>query len=780
MSERLTPLPEEQPVVEPSEPVFEPYESPAGGWGALHATAKALREQSIVLKGSRALLSMNQPDGFDCPGCAWPDPKHTSSFEFCENGAKAVAFELTKRQVTRDFFATHTVTELAQHSDYWLEEQGRLTEPMRYDRVTDRYVPIAWDDAFAMIAAHLNALDSPDQAEFYTSGRASNEAAFLYQIFVRRFGTNNFPDCSNMCHEATSVGLASSIGIGKGTVLLEDFKATDAIFVIGQNPGTNSPRMMTSLREASRRGVPIVAINPLRERALERFAAPQSPVEMVTLRSTRIASEYCQVKVGGDLAVLKGLMKLVVAAHEDAIAAGSPAVLDLPFIEQHTTGFEALVDDLRRTSWDDILRVSGLERAQIERIARIYIEAKSCIICYGMGLTQHRSGTEAVQQVANLLLMRGNFGRPGAGICPVRGHSNVQGDRTVGITEIPSPELLAQIEKVFGFRPPQHHGHAVVDSLQAMIDGTGRVFVGLGGNFVAASPDTETVRAAMRRLKLTVGINTKLNRGHIVHGEAALILPCLARSDIDVQATGRQSITVEDSMSMVHASSGLLTPPSPHLKSEVSIICGMARATVPNSGIAWDALEADYALIRDKIEAVYPVLFRDFNARIRQPGGFHLDNGPRELIWNTSTGRANFLIAGGIAEDPPIADGQALMLTTIRSHDQYNTTIYSLDDRYRGVFGGRMVVFMNQSDMAERQIVEQSLVELESLADPNRRILSGFIVHTYNIPRGSIASYYPETNDLMPLSHFDPLSKTPSAKSIPVIVRPMTAQPMAA
>jgi len=780
MSERLTPLPEEQPVAEPSEPVFEPYESPAGGWGALHATAKALREQSIVLKGSRALLSMNQPDGFDCPGCAWPDPKHTSSFEFCENGAKAVAFELTKRQVTRDFFATHTVTELAQHSDYWLEEQGRLTEPMRYDRVTDRYVPIAWDDAFAMIAAHLNALDSPDQAEFYTSGRASNEAAFLYQIFVRRFGTNNFPDCSNMCHEATSVGLASSIGIGKGTVLLEDFKATDAIFVIGQNPGTNSPRMMTSLREASRRGVPIVAINPLRERALERFAAPQSPVEMVTLRSTRIASEYCQVKVGGDLAVLKGLMKLVVAAHEDAIAAGSPAVLDLPFIEQHTTGFEALVDDLRRTSWDDILRVSGLERAQIERIARIYIEAKSCIICYGMGLTQHRSGTEAVQQVANLLLMRGNFGRPGAGICPVRGHSNVQGDRTVGITEIPSPELLAQIEKVFGFRPPQHHGHAVVDSLQAMIDGTARVFVGLGGNFVAASPDTETVRAAMRRLKLTVGINTKLNRGHIVHGEAALILPCLARSDIDVQATGRQSITVEDSMSMVHASSGLLTPPSPHLKSEVSIICGMARATVPNSGIAWDALEADYALIRDKIEAVYPVLFRDFNARIRQPGGFHLDNGPRELIWNTSTGRANFLIAGGIAEDPPIADGQALMLTTIRSHDQYNTTIYSLDDRYRGVFGGRMVVFMNQSDMAERQIVEQSLVELESLADPNRRILSGFIVHTYNIPRGSIASYYPETNDLMPLSHFDPLSKTPSAKSIPVIVRPMTAQPMAA
>ena len=780
MPEGSSSLLKEQPVAEPLEPVFERYESPAGGWGALHATANVLREQSIVLKGSGVLQSMNQPDGFDCPGCAWPDPKHTSSFEFCENGAKAVAFELTKRTVTREFFATHTVTELAQHSDYWLEEQGRLTEPMRYDRATDRYVPIDWDHAFAMVAAHLNALDSPDQAEFYTSGRASNEAAFLYSIFVRRFGTNNFPDCSNMCHEATSVGLPESIGIGKGTVLLEDFDQTDAIFVIGQNPGTNSPRMMTSLRDAARRGVPIVAINPLRERALERFAAPQSPMEMGTFRSTRIASEYCQVKIGGDLAVLKGIMKLVMVAHEDAIAAGRPAVLDLPFIEQHTTGLAALADDLRHTSWHDILRVSGLERAQIERIARIYIDAKSCIICYGMGITQHRRGTQTVQQIANLLLMRGNFGRQGAGICPVRGHSNVQGDRTVGITEIPSAALLAQVEKVFGFRPPHHHGHSVVDSLQAMIDGSAKVFIGLGGNFVAATPDTETVRAAMRRLKLTVGINTKLNRGHIVHGEDALILPCLARSDIDVQATGRQSITVEDSMSMVHASGGLVKPPSPDLKSEIAIICGMARATLPDSGIDWDAMEADYTLIRDKIEAVYPVLFRDFNARIRQPGGFHLYNGPRELTWNTATGRANFLVAEGIIADTPVADANALLLATIRSHDQYNTTIYSLNDRYRGVFGGRMVVFMNVADMADRQIAEQDLVELESLADRNHRTVSGFLAHAYNIPRGSIAAYYPETNELMPVSHIDPKSKTPSAKSIPVIVRPMQVQPMGA
>jgi molybdopterin-dependent oxidoreductase alpha subunit len=780
MPEGSSSLLKKQLVVEPREPEFERYNSPAGGWGALHATANVLREQSIILKGSGVLQSMNQPDGFDCPGCAWPDPSHTSSFEFCENGAKAVAFELTKRTVTRDFFAAHTVTELAQHSDYWLEEQGRLTEPMRYDRATDHYVPIAWDQAFAMVAAHLNALASPDQAEFYTSGRASNEAAFLYSIFVRRFGTNNFPDCSNMCHEATSVGLPESIGIGKGTVLLEDFDEADAIFVIGQNPGTNSPRMMTSLRDAARRGVPIVAINPLRERALERFAAPQSPMEMGTFRSTRIASEYCQVKIGGDLAVLKGVMKLVMAAHEDALAADRPAVLDLRFIAQHTTGFDALVDDLRRTSWDDILRVSGLERAQIERIARIYSEAKSCIICYGMGITQHRRGTQTVQQIANLLLMRGNFGRPGAGICPVRGHSNVQGDRTVGITEIPSAALLAQIEKVFGFKPPHHHGHSVVDSLQAMIDGSARVFIGLGGNFVAATPDTETVQAAMRRLKLTVGINTKLNRGHIVHGEDALILPCLARSDIDLQATGRQSITVEDSMSMVHASSGLVKPPSPDLKSEIAIICGMARATFPDSGIDWDAMAADYTLIRDKIEAVYPALFRDFNARIRQPGGFHLYNGPRELTWNTATGRANFLVAEGIMEDTPSANADALLLATIRSHDQYNTTIYSLNDRYRGVFGGRMVVFMNAADMADREIEERSLVELESLADRNRRIVPGFIAHAYNIPRGSIAAYYPETNELMPVSHIDPQSKTPSAKSIPVIVRPMKVRPMAA
>ena len=760
-------------MTEPAEARFAPYDSPAGGWGALAATARALREQSVALKGSKVLLSMNQPDGFDCPGCAWPDPAHTSSFEFCENGAKAVANELTKRRVTRDFFAAHTVTELAAHSDYWLEEQGRLTEPMRYDAATDHYVPIGWDEAFALIARHLNGLESPDGAEFYTSGRTSNEAAFLYQIFARRFGTNNLPDCSNMCHEATSVGLPESIGIGKGTVLLEDFSTTDAIFVIGQNPGTNSPRMMTELHDASRRGVPIVAVNPLRERALEKFAAPQNPVEMATLSATRIASEYAQVQVGGDVAVLKGIMKGVLAAHDAALAAGAPPVLDLAFIAEHTDGLDALRADLDATAWDDILAVSGLPRAQIDRMAEIYAAAKSAIICYGMGITQHRHGTETVQQIANLLLLRGNFGRPGAGICPVRGHSNVQGDRTVGIDEKAPPELLDSIERHFGFSPPRPHGHAVVETIEAILRGSAKVFFAMGGNFVAAVPDAEIVAPAMRRLQLTVGVNTKLNRGHMVHGQEALILPCLARSDIDIQATGRQSVTVEDSMSMVHASSGLVAPPSAELKSEIAIVCGLARATLPSSGIDWDAFEGDYDLIRDAIAAVFPKLFADYNTRVRQPGGFHLANGPRDRVWHTASGRAVFKIFPGLVQNPPSTNPASLTLTTLRSHDQYNTTIYSLDDRYRGVFGGRMVVFMNEADMAAREIAPDSLVELESLVDTGRtRKVAGFKVRPYAIPRGSIAAYFPETNALMPLSHHDSRSKTPSAKSIPVLVRP--------
>jgi formate dehydrogenase major subunit len=757
-------------------PKFAPYAPPAGGWGALHATAKALREQSIVIKGSSALLSMNHPKGFDCPGCAWPDARHASSFEFCENGAKAVAFELTKRRVTAEFFAKHTVAELDQQSDYWLEQQGRLTEPMRYDVGSDHYVPISWDDAFALIARELNALDDPNEAEFYTSGRTSNEAAFMYQLFVRRFGTNNFPDCSNMCHEPTSVGLPESIGIGKGTVILDDFAHTEAIFIIGQNPGTNSPRMLTELHRASRAGVPIVVFNPLRERALERFAAPQDPIEMATFGQTKIASEYCQVRIGGDIAALKGVMKLVLEAHDEALRRGAEPILDLDFLAEHTHGYDAFAADLRATGWDDIQRVSGLSFDQLERVAKVYMKARSAIVVYGMGITQHRLGTDNVQQTVNLLLLRGNFGKPGAGICPVRGHSNVQGDRSMGIDEKPRPEFLDQLEKAFGFDPPRTHGHNVVKAVEAMVGGRAKVFFGLGGNFIRAVPDWTVAAAAVRDLRLTVAVSTKLNRGHLVHGKEALILPCLARSDIDVQAGGEQAVTVEDSMSMVHASYGLVEPPSAHLKSEVAIVCGMAKATLPDSDIDWDGFAADYSRIRHKIEEVFPELFANFNQRIQKPGGFHLYIPPRQRIWNTETRRANFALFSGLDEDPPVPDPSMLRLATLRSHDQYNSTIYSLDDRYRGVFGGRMVAFMNEADMRERGIGAGDLIEMEALADDGRRrVVAGFWVKPHSIARGSIGAYYPETNPLLPLAYHDVKSGTPAAKSIPVIVRRQAA-----
>jgi molybdopterin-dependent oxidoreductase alpha subunit len=754
-------------------PIFQPNDAPAGGWGALHATAKALREESATLKGGRSLLSMNQPDGFDCPGCAWPDPKHTSSFEFCENGAKAVAWETTKKRVTRDFFATWTVSELERQSDHWLEDQGRLTEPMRYDPATDKYLPTSWDQAFALIGRELRALADPNEAEFYTSGRTSNEAAFLYQLFARLYGTNNFPDCSNMCHEPTSVGLPESIGIGKGTVVLEDFAHADAIFILGQNPGTNSPRMMTELHNASRRGAPIVVFNPLKERALERFAAPQDPIEMATFGSTRIASEYCHIRVGGDVAALKGVIKLVLEADDAARGAGRPPVLDTAFIAEHTDGFEAFASDIRQTAWEGILSTSGLPHEQLERVARVYIESKAVIACYGMGITQHRLGTENVQQLANLLFLRGNIGRPGAGICPVRGHSNVQGDRTVGIDEKPKPEFLDRLGRVFGFDPPRAHGHNVVHAVEAMLDGRAKAFIGMGGNFVAAVPDKPLVEEAMRKLHLTVAVTTKLNRGHLVHGKEALILPCLARSEIDFQKSGPQSVTVEDSMSMVHASGGLLPPATEHLKSEVAIVCGMARNTLTDT-IDWQSFEDNYDLIRDKIEEVFPDLFKDFNAKIRKPGGFRLANGASERVWRTPAGKAQFIVFPGVDENPLVQHPEMLRLATLRSHDQYNTTIYSMDDRYRGVYGTRTVVFMNKDDMTARGISPQALVEIEALSDDGvERRVRGFTALPYDIPRGSIAAYYPETNPLLALAHHDRKSQTPAAKSIPVIVRTM-------
>lgn len=758
------------------------YSEPAGGWGALKATAQALALQGVAVSGAKTLLRMNQPEGFDCPGCAWPDAKHTSSFEFCENGAKAVAWEATVHRCTPDFFAAHSVSALTDWNDYDLEMAGRLTHPMVYDTTSDRYRSIEWDDAFKLIAKHLNGLDSPDQADFYTSGRASNEAAFLYQVFVREFGTNNFPDCSNLCHEATSVGLPQSIGVGKGTVLLEDFEHADAIFIFGQNPGTNSPRMMSDLHSASRRGAKIVSFNPFRERALERFASPQDPVEMATLGFTKISSFLYQVRVGGDVAVLKGMMKAVVEADDNALAAHLPRVLDVEFIDAHTHGIDDLLADLRNTQWDEIERQAGLSRSDVENAANIYMQAKNVILVYGMGLTQHHRGTENVQQIANLALLRGNIGRPGAGVCPVRGHSNVQGNRTVGITEKPSTQLLDGIERAFGFRPPAAHGHDVLAAIDSMMSGHAKVFVALGGNFAAAVPDWVRVQAAMRTLDLTVHIATKLNRSHLVHGKEALILPCLGRTEIDIQADGPQSITVEDSMSMVHASGGRNEPASPFLKSEPAIVAGIARAVLgPDSHVPWEFLLASYDRIRDAIEVVYPI-FASYNERIRVPGGFHLASTARERVWTTPTGRANFLVFQGLEENPYQGDPDALMLTTMRSHDQYNTTLYSHSDRYRGVFGQRDVVFINPRELQKRNLQPGERVDLIALStDGIDRVIRSFKVIEYALPDGCCGAYYPEANPLIPLYAFDPKSRTPSYKSVPVkIVRAAQAGPDAA
>ncbi|WP_223216665.1 FdhF/YdeP family oxidoreductase [Paraburkholderia phenoliruptrix] len=750
-----------------------PYGGPAGGWGALQAVARAVRQQMGVAREATMLLKVNQPSGFDCPGCAWPDPRSTSSFEFCENGAKAVSWEATSKRTTPEFFARHTVSELWKWSDFALEDEGRLTHPMRYDAATDRYMPIEWDAAFERIGAALRALPDPDMAEFYTSGRASNEAAFLFQLLARRFGTNNFPDCSNMCHEPTSVGLPESIGVGKGTVTLADFDHCDAIFSIGHNPGTNHPRMLATLRAAARRGAKIVVLNPLRERGLERFASPQDPVEMVTGRSTPIATDYVQVKVGGDVAVLKGMMKTLLQMDRESREQSGDGVLDRAFIDEHTIGFDELVRDLEATPWDDVVSTSGVAREEIEKLARIYAEARAVIACYGMGITQHRSGTANVQQIANLLLMRGNIGRDGAGICPLRGHSNVQGDRTVGITEVPPPAFLDSLKRVFGFEPPRAHGHGAIVAMQAMRDGRAKALICLGGNLPVAMSDPRVCFDAVRKLDLAVHIATKLNRSHLLTAGETLLLPCLGRTELDVQATGPQSVTVEDSMSMVHASQGSLTPASEHLRSEPAIIAGIAKASLDDATLDWDGWAADYSRIRDLIEAVFPQ-FERYNERIREPGGFRLYNAASARRWDTPDGRARFIAHRGVMEDPRVNRSDALLLATIRSHDQYNTTIYGYNDRYRGISGRRDVVFVNEQDLDARGLQHGDLVDVEAIEDTvslgGSRRLCGVTAVAYDIPRGSMAAYYPEANGLLALDDCDARSGTPSYKSIPVLL----------
>ena len=751
----------------------ERYSGPAGGWGALKAVARALSQDMALSREVRGLLRTNQPTGFDCPGCAWPDPRHTSSFEFCENGAKAVAWEATSKRTTPEFFAAHTVTELWEWSDYALEGEGRLTHPMMYDRATDTYRPISWDDAFQRIGEALRALPDPNMAEFYTSGRTSNEAAFLYQLYAREFGTNNFPDCSNMCHEATSVGLPDSIGVGKGTVTLEDFDHADAIFCIGHNPGTNHPRMLGTLREASKRGCKIVVFNPLRERGLERFQNPQNAFEMMTLGSTPIASSYYQVGIGGDVAVLKGMMKALLAADREAIAAGRDGVLDRAFIAEHTNGLDALVADIDATSWSQIERFSALSRLSIEEAAKVYAEADRVIICYGMGITQHRHGTSNVNQIANLLLMRGNIGKEGAGICPLRGHSNVQGDRTVGITEAPSKELLDNLERSFPIKAPREKGHNAVEAIEAIAEGRSKALIALGGNLAVAMSDPDVVFPAMRTLDLAVHIATKLNRSHLLIAKNSFILPCLGRTELDIQETGRQAVTVEDSMSMVHASSGGLVPASEHLKSEPAIVAGLAMATLPDSKVPWRELVGDYRLIRDKIEAVFPD-FWNFNARIEQPGGFRLTVPASNRVWKTKSGKAEFLVVSGLEEDARCDQPGVLILATVRSHDQYNTTIYGLDDRYRGITGRRDILFMNAADLAARGLQHGDIVDVETLCneDDAPHTLAGLTAVAFDIPAGSVATYYPEANSLIAIDQYDRRSGTPSYKSVPVAVRP--------
>ena len=732
-----------------------PYRKAAGGMDALKSSYRALREQGIVGKGARTLLRANQPEGFDCPGCAWPDRNPHSTFEFCENGVKAVAAEATSRRVTAEFFAAHTVAELAGWDDFDLEHQGRLTVPLAYDAESDRYLSLSWDEAFARIAAALHALDHPDQALFYTSGRTSNEAAFLYQLFVREFGTNNLPDCSNMCHESTSTAMPEQIGVGKGTVTLDDFERAQAIFIFGQNPGSNHPRMLGELRSAAKRGCRIVAFNPLRERGLERFASPKHAMDILTGTGVALATHYYTPRVGGDLAAVTGLLKAVLEAGAE----------DRDFIDAHCEGFDALRDLVLAASWADIETDSGLTQAELREAALVYIDSPATIICWGMGITQHRRSVATIQMLVNLLLARGNIGRPGAGACPVRGHSNVQGDRTMGIWEKAPDAFLDRLGAAFDFEPPRRHGFDTIGAIEAMLDDRARVFIAMGGNFAAATPDTRRTHKALRRCELTVHVATKLNRSHLVHGRNALILPCLGRTEIDAQAAGRQAVTVEDSMSMVHLSMGMNAPAADALLSEPMIVARMAAATLTASRTPWLWLVEDYDRIRERIAQVVDG-FEDFNARVRVPGGFHLHNPARERRWRTPGGRARF-IAHRLRDGTATTAG-LLTLTTIRSHDQYNTTIYGLRDRYRGINGDRRVLLIGRGDLDRLGLEAGQRVDVVSVWHDGERRVEGFRLVEYEIPEGCVAAYYPETNALVPLSSHAERARTPTSKSIAV------------
>ncbi|MFF4349037.1 FdhF/YdeP family oxidoreductase [Streptomyces sp. NPDC001530] len=748
--------------------------TPPKTWATgLPAVTHAMRYslgQTSVRRTALTLLNINQTKGFDCPGCAWPEPApgRRAKNEYCENGAKHINDEATSRRVTADFFREHSVSELGEKSDYWLNQQGRLTEPMVKRPGSDHYEPIDWDEAIGLVAEELDRLDSPDEALFYTSGRLNNEAAFLLQLFARAYGTNNLPDCSNMCHESSGFALQETLGIGKGSVSLDDIHHCDLIFVVGQNPGTNHPRMLSALEETKRNGGHIVAVNPLPEAGLIRFKHPQKARGIVG-RGTPIADQFLQIRPGGDLALFQALNLLLLEAED----ARPGTALDHGFIEAHTTGFADFVEQARKASWDDILDATGLTREEIEAVGERVLRSEGIIVCWAMGLTQHKHAVPTIREIVNFLMLRGNIGKPGAGVCPVRGHSNVQGDRTMGIWERMPQEFLDALEREFAFTPPTEHGLDSVNAIRAMRDGDAKVFLGVAGNFIRATPDSEVTERAMRRCRLTAHISTKLNRSHAVCGDTALILPTLGRSDRDIQAGGEQFITVEDSMSEVHASRGRLDPASPHLLSEVAIISRLARRTLgDNPSIPWEKFEADYGTIRDWISRVVPG-FEDFNARVARPGGFRLQNPVNEGVFPTPSGKAVFTCNDFEMLRAPAGH---LLLQTLRSHDQWNTVPYARNDRYRGIHNARRVVLVNPVDLEELGLTDRSEVDLVSVwRDGVERRAEKFRVVAYPTTPGSAAAYYPETNVLVPLDSVADISNTPTSKGVVVRLEPAVA-----
>jgi molybdopterin-dependent oxidoreductase alpha subunit len=762
--------PAPQPPVETDGIRFGHASKAAAGLPAVEKTVSFSVGEMGLVRGIGTLLRLNQKDGFDCQSCAWPNPDGDRSFaEFCENGAKAVADEGTTRRIGPDFFRTHSVGELSRQSDHWLGQQGRLTMPMVLRPGATHYEALSWEDAFALVARELRALASPDGATFYTSGRTSNEAAFLYQLFVRSFGTNNLPDCSNMCHESSGSALAPTIGIGKGCVKLSDFDHADAIFILGQNPGTNHPRMLTALQHAKQRGCRIVSINPMPEVGLVRFKNPQdlmNPLKaaaMIFGKGTAMCDLWLPVRINGDMAAMQGIMKELIA-HEDN-APGS--VLDLEFIRASTSGAQELIAHLRSVRWEDITAASGLTREQIQAAAGIAMGARSIIACWAMGLTQHKNSVGTIQEVMNFLLLRGNIGRLGAGPCPVRGHSNVQGDRTMGIYEKPSGAFLDKLASEFGIDPPREEGKDVVDSIKAMHEGRISVFFAMGGNFLSATPDTEFTAEALRRCSLTAQVSTKLNRSHLVTGRTALILPCLGRSEEDSQSGGDQFVTVEDSMGVISSSRGRLKPASPSLRSEPAIVAGLASVVLgPATPVDWQALAGNYDLIRDHIERVVPG-FDAYNARVKE-APFYLPNQARDSrTFGTPSGKAVFTVHEIPPE--PLGPGQFLMMT-IRTHDQFNTNVYGLDDRYRGIYNGRRVVFMNPDDIREAGLVQGQLVDITGHFRGEQRHAPRFMVAPYEIPRRCTATYFPEANVLVPVDSVAEVSNTPTSKSVVITV----------